>query len=266
MAKRLKLPVRSLGSEVENPSLERLASWITDRHGQEGDLLTYKLEESLSCQEGVDIPAVGGRMYSPRFREALPGPKEGYLLEEIILHPDQLVADATHMITLRKRLWFSIPAPHLLSARDSSESDSDERSYGAISAYRQVMRSMRDAGVQGHVLLCDRVIEEELERLTGRRQLVYCETADRQSLSLLLEYQTIVVVPASRLDLVLTMRDEFDISQVILVNPDPEHLHSALREYDPDTIVVGGYCRKECERYWTQIIGRAEVTLSSPQP
>lgn len=266
MTKHLNLPVRSLGSEVENPSLERLASWITDRHGQEGDLLTYKLEESLRCQEGIDIPAVGGRMYTSRFWEALPEPKEGHLLEELIFHPDQLVADATHMITLRKGLWFSIPAPHLLSARDPSERDSDERSSEVLSAYREVMRSMRDAGVQGHVLLCDRVIEEELEKLTGRRQLVYCETADRKSLSLLLEYQAIMVVPASRLDLVLTMKDEFDISQVILVNPDPGHLRSALREYDPDTIVVGGYCRKDCERYWTQICETAEVTLSSPQP
>lgn len=266
VVKRLKLPVRSLGAEIETPSIERLIIWIKDHRGLEGDLLTYKLEESLRCQEGVDLPAVGGRMYGERIMQAFPIPGEGHHPEELTLYLDQLVADATRITAMRKGPWFSLPAPHLLLERTLGSSNREEHSSAVISAYRQVMRCMRDAGIQGHVLLCDQVIEEELERLSGRRQLLYCDTADRQSLSLLLEYQSKVAVPANCLDMVLLLRNEFEISQVILVDPEPEHLHSALQEYDADSIIVGGYCRKACERYWSQLIKRAEVIPSSPQP
>lgn len=266
MAKCLKLPVRSLGSEVDDPSLKRIATWIADHHGQEGDLLNYKLEESLLNQEGVDLPAVGGRMYGARIRDAFSTHYEGEFSEEAFITPDQLIADATRCIALKKGLWFSIPAPHLLSVRRFNESSTEEHNSEVISTYRLIMRYMRDAGVKGHVLLCDEVVEEELERLAGKRQLLFCETVERQSLSLLLEYQSSVAVPANCLDLILSMRDEFEISQVIIVDPHTEQLHSALLEYDPDTIVVGGYCRKECTRYWARLVRGAELTLSPPQP
>ena len=83
MPKRTKLPVRSLGSEVEDPTVQALSAWVADHRGIEADLLTYKLDESLQVQDEIDVPAAGGRFYETRLIASItaearsPGPMPG---------------------------------------------------------------------------------------------------------------------------------------------------------------------------------------------
>lgn len=56
MARQIRIPVRSFGSEVGTPAVPELAEWLKGKRGVEADLTTYRLERSLDGQEGVAVP------------------------------------------------------------------------------------------------------------------------------------------------------------------------------------------------------------------
>ncbi|MDD1669974.1 MAG: hypothetical protein LUQ67_01455, partial [Methanomicrobiales archaeon] len=107
MAGGRRVPVRSFGSEVPEPSVKDLAGWIGTRRGTGGDLTSYLLEKSLEPQEGVDLPCAGGRIYRGRMIEAIGGLEGEVLVREPSVDTACAEEDARWGALRRKGLWFS---------------------------------------------------------------------------------------------------------------------------------------------------------------
>ncbi|MDD1678858.1 MAG: hypothetical protein LUO93_06710 [Methanomicrobiales archaeon] len=259
MSKRIKIPVRSLGSEVEEPAIPALAAWIAAHRGLEADLITYQMEESLQVQGGVDFPAAGGRFYEPRLIAAIRSINGGVLSGEPALDHRFFIGDAERVVSLRKGAWCSLPAPHLWGVRDAYYHDTDEFQEALCRCVGQLLRTMRDRGIKGHILLCDEYLEEEIEKLAGPRVLMYTENPHPKGLSILLEHQRSIAVPGERVEVALSLLDEFDINRLIVVDPSRDVLVRVQSHFDPGSYEVGGYCRKECGGYWSQLIDSAFI-------
>ena len=111
MARLISIPVRSFGSEVGTPTIQEIAEWLKGKRGEEADLTTYRLEQSLATQEGVAVPATGGLFYGERWRGAFLGMEDGMLVNEPGIDPSAVAADARSVRARRKDVWFSLPAP-----------------------------------------------------------------------------------------------------------------------------------------------------------
>jgi hypothetical protein len=259
MSKKIRIPVRALGSEVENPGIPDLAAWVAAHHGIEADLITFKLEESLRVQEGVDIPAAGGRFYRSRLTASLIGVDNGVLTGELSADHRDVTADADRIIFLQKGAWSSLPAPHLWDITDDYYHDHGEFLVALCRCTKQLMRTMRDRGIKGHILLCDRYGEEEVEELAGPRVLFYLENPTLKDLSLHLEHQRRVAVPGARIDMALGLLDEFEITRLTVVDPTKEALGKVQSHFDTGSFEAGGYCRKECAGYWRGITDSAFI-------
>ena len=61
------------------------------------------------------------------------------------------------------------------------------------------MREQRDAGIRGHVLLCETINRRELESLAGKKAFFFPQTLNRKSLGFLLEYQQTVALNPGQL-------------------------------------------------------------------
>jgi hypothetical protein len=260
MSKRIRIPVRALGSEIEDPRISALASWVSAHRGIEADLITYKLEESLRIQRDVDIPASGGRFYQPRLITSLTGMDEGVLSNEPAADYGYIIDDADRIVSLRKGAWCSIPAPHLWDIQDHFYLDEEAFRESLCECTRQIMRAMRDRGIKGHILLCDRYLEEEIEELAGPKVLFYTENPRPEGLSVLLEHQRSIAVPGDRLEIALGLLDEFDIHRLIVVEPSKEALNRVQSFFDPGSFEAGGYCRRDCAGYWSELIESAFIT------
>jgi hypothetical protein len=259
MAKIRKVPVRSFGSETSEPTVPELAEWIKERKGVAGDLTTYFLEESLSPQEGVDLPCPGGRIYRARILETLLGLKEETLTREPAVDTTLVEEDARWGAARKKRLWFSVPAPHLLGIRDEFYHDREEFCEGICTCYKQVMRAMRDSGAGGHVLLGDEVHEDELEHLAGPRTFLFYPELGEGDLPAILEVQNSVAVPGSLLSTALGLLDEYDLRSVFILDGKQEDFLAAVEYLDPEQISFGGYCREDCAEYWKGLVERAVI-------
>jgi hypothetical protein len=121
------------------------------------------------------------------------------------------------------------------------------------------MRVMRDRGIKGHVLLCDQYLEGEVEELAGPKVLFYTENPRSEGLSVLLERQRSIAVPGDRLGIALGMLDEFEIHRLIVVEPTKEALNQVQSCFDPGSFEAGGYCRKDCSLYWSELIESAFI-------
>jgi tRNA-dihydrouridine synthase len=53
----------------------------------------------------------------------------------------------------------------------------------------------------------------------------------------------------------------WDIDVLIIINPTIEALQTALRHFDYDGIMVGGYCYNSCSKYWDELISKAYLSL-----
>lgn len=259
MSKQIRIPVRALGSEVEDPEISVLTPWVSAHRGIEADLFTYKLEESLMMQEGVDIPAAGGRFYGPRLVSSLTGVYENILSSEPAVKPEYIIGDADLIISIRKGAWCSLPAPHLWDIQDHYFHDDEEFRFALYECIQQLMRTMRDRGVKGHILLCDRYHEDEMEELAGPKVLFYTENPNPKSLSILLEHQQSIAVPEAQVEGVLGMLNEFEINRFIVVDPSKDILALVQTHFDLGTFEVGGYCRSECPKYWNRLINSAFI-------
>jgi hypothetical protein len=259
MSRRIRIPVRALGSEIEDPEVADLATWIATHRGIEADLITYKLEASLRGQEEVDIPAAGGRFYLPRILSSLTGLANGVLRREPALDPRYITLDAERITSLRNGTWCAFPAPHLWGVEDRYYHDHQEYLVSLCRCTKQLMRSMRDRGIKGHILLCDRYLEEEADELAGPKVRFYAEDPTPADLSLILEYQRSIAVTADRVAVAFGLLDEFEIARLTIVDPSTEALREVQSYFDPGSIEVGGYCRKECPGYWERVIKSAFI-------
>ncbi len=254
-----RVPVRSFGSEVVEPAVRDLAAWVETRKGIGGSLTSYLLERSLDPQEGVDLPAAGGKIYRARILESLTGLDGETLAREPSVDTALVEEDARWGASRKIGLSFSIPAPHLLGIRDGYYHDREEFCDGISSCYRRILRAMRDAGAGGHVLLGDRLLEEELEHLAGPRTFFHYPDPGAGDLPALLEYQDALSVPRSLLPAALELVDEYELRHLFIVDGKAEDLLAALEELDPGRISLGGYCREDCPEYWKGIVERAVI-------
>jgi hypothetical protein len=260
MAKRLKIPTRSMGAEGENPDIQGLAAWISERRGIPGDLTTYLLEQSLLPQRDIDLPCAGGAFYRTRWLACIEGITEGVIARELDSAPAEVIEDAARITSLRKGAWAAIPAPSLLGITDRYYDDPDEVYLGLTRVYTRLMREMRDAGVRGHVLIAGEGLNAiELERLSGYLSFFYLQDPGKEQLSLLLEHQQQVALPPALLPRLLRLREEYDVQKVILMDPEQGDLEAATEQFDQGEIVSGGYCRGDCETYWSALSERAYV-------
>jgi hypothetical protein len=254
-----RVPVRSFGSEVPDPSVQELAGWIGKRKGTGGDLTSYLLEESLEPQEGVDLPCAGGRIYRARILETLRGLEGETLVMEPSVDTALVEGDARWGASLGKGPWFSLPAPHLLGIIDRFYHDRKEFCDGISTCHRQILRAMRDAGTGGHVLLGEEIREEEMEHLAGPRAFFFYPDLPGEELPTLLEFQDAVAVPRRLLSSALELLDEYDLRHISIVDGEREDLLAALEHLDPDQITLGGYCRENCREYWRALAERAVI-------
>ena len=116
------------------------------------------------------------------------------------------------------------------------------------------MRSMRDVGISGHVLICDCISEPEITSLVRQNVFFFQPKPDRESLVCLLEHQRQIAVRRDQLDTLIDLSSEYDLRKIILIDPDQESITYALASLDPDQVSVGGYCTDICENYWKNLV------------
>jgi hypothetical protein len=250
MKKKIEFPLRSFGAEGKDPEKGELIDWIKEQRKGECDLISYKLERSLKEEEMVDIPSVGGYYYGERLHESIEGIEESFLTKEPGSIPSLVIQDALRIAHLRKRVWCTIPAPSMLGVEDHYFHDREEY-YGSLcDVYQTLMREMRDAGIQGHILLGDRFHEIEREELSGARRLLFCPEWDTRVLTGILEVQDIIAVPAENLPHAIALAGEYDVKTLVLMDASPEDFALALEHFDRDQLMAGGYCRDRCAAYW----------------
>jgi hypothetical protein len=233
MVRRVKIPVRSMGSEVEDPNVETLASWIAIHRGTEADLITYKLEESYRSQQVVEHPAAGGCFYGSRILQALEGCSEGQLREEPAVRSSLLLEDGVYLALHRKGIWGSLPAPQLLEVNDAYFRNPEEFEAALCLCYQEILRTQRDAGMGGHILLSRDLREEELQRD--------------------------VAISPPHLPMIVDLMEEYEVRRLILLDPKEEDLTTALQYIDREMLMAGGYCTSECSTYWNTLAERAYV-------
>jgi hypothetical protein len=262
MKKRHSLATRAFGAEPASPDIAVLAEWITANRGTAADIITYLLDQSLAHQvsAGVLAPCSGGRFYKNRILASLLGVKEGNATEEIGLDLRAVSEDAAQIIIHKKGAWFAMPAPHLLGITDLFYHDEAEWHDAIDGAYRTIMRSMRDSGISGHVLICDALSEPEITALSHPKAFFFQPEPDRAGFSCLLEHQQELAVSRKTLGTVLDLTNEFDIRKVFIMDPDENSISRALSCFDPDHISIGGYCLERCETYWKNLVETAVYT------
>ncbi len=236
MAKRLAIPVRGLGSQVDTPPVTDLAAWAQARAGIGGDLVTYHLMKTLEAQKEVHTPAAGGLFYHERARAAsLPDAPADDVLDDI-----QAVSG------IRKNCWWSLPSAAALF----SDPDEDQ-----ILFFRQFLRMMRDAGVFGHVILLENdPASLELELISGRRIFWHLMNPTERGLEKVLEVQRDIAVAPSALPLLGDLMGSYTVRKIIVMDGGESDLRAAMELVDLDNIMAGGYAPAGDQLYWSRLI------------
>ena len=259
MAKRQKLPTRALGAEPGMPDVTALAKWIADHRGTTADIITYLLDRSLEPQvsAGIMAPCAGGRFYKNRIMQCLLGVEGRMATGELSLDSPPVIEDAASIIVQKKDAWCALPAPHMLGITDAYYDDEYEWNDAITGSYRTLMRSMRDTGIRGHVLICDTIAEPEIASLIRQNVFFFQPKPDRESLACLLEHQRQIAISGDQLDTLLDLSGEYDLRKIIILDPGPESIARALSCLDPDQVSAGGYCKNLCEDYWKNLVDAA---------
>ena len=259
MVKRLKLATRALGAEPGMPDVIALAAWIAANRGTAADIITYQLDKSLEPQvsAGIMAPCAGGRFYKDRIMQCLLGVEKGQMTGEIGLDSHAIREDAAGIVVQEKSAWCALPAPHVLEIADSYYDDEYEWNDAITGAYRILMRSMRDTGIRGHVLICDSISEPEIASLARQNVFFFQPKLERKSLACLLEHQSQIAVREDYLETVLDLSSEYNLRKIILIDPDQASIDRALSVLDPDQVSLGGYCLSACVDYWKNLADAA---------
>jgi len=256
MAKRLNLATRALGAEPGIPDVAVLAAWIAENRGTTADIITYLLDQSLTPQisAGIMAPCAGGRFYKNRIMQCLLGVDGRKATGEIGLDLHATSEDAAGIVVQKKGAWCALPAPHVLGITDTYYDDEYEWNDAITGSYRALMRSMRDVGISGHVLICDTMSEPEIASLVRQNVFFFQLKPDRESLACLLEYQRQIAVGRDQIETVLDLSSEYDLRKIIIIDPDQQSISRALSCLDPDQVSAGGYCTEMCEDYWKNLV------------
>jgi hypothetical protein len=265
MSKILQFSTRSLGSEVDSPDPGELAGWASGRRGLGGDLTTFMLEQSLDpqVQPGIGLPCAGGVFYRDRWLESLIGVSEGVITGEMEMDPSLLRSDVEGLLKRKKDLWFAIPAPHKFGLQDGYYGDPEEATRAVLGQVKRLMRAMRDERAGGHVILCERPDAVEMEMLAMKKSLFFQPDPRGDDLAAVLEYQRTIAVESRDLPLLTGLMAEYQVKDLVLVNPDAGAFQQALEHFDPEHITAGGYCTSGCREYWEELAGSAFYPLDS---
>lgn len=263
MAKKLVFPTVSIGSEPSIPDAGELAGWVRTERGRQVDLTSFLIEEGLRPQveAGIDFPCAGGKFYRARWLESISGIKEGDITNELGMMPGAVEDDAARVRSVSGSCRVALPAPHLLELTDRYYGDVDESSAALCQQYRRLLRAMRDAGVAGHVLHSTDAVPEELEFLAGKTVFFFLENPGEESIATLLEYQRVIAIRGDLIPVLLPHMEEYEVSQVLIMDPDARDLTNLLNSFDRDQIQVGGYCTEHRPEYWRTLVDSATVSL-----
>jgi len=263
MVKRRKLATRAFGAEPGVPDVSGLAAWITEHRGREADIVTYLLDQSLAPQVRAEIgsPCAGGKFYAGRIRQCIAGIRDNRAIGELHIDTPAIIEDAAGIVVQRKGAWCAMPAPHVLGIEDAHYGDEEEWSSALCDAYRTIMRTMRDTGVAGHVLIADRMDNAELASLTGQKTFFFAPAPEREDLATLMEYQQQVAAGKDQLQAVFDLTNEYTLRKLFIIDPDPAAIRLALSHLDADQVVAGGYCTDESGEYWKDLVSNAEYTV-----
>jgi hypothetical protein len=262
MTKQRTLPTRGFGAEPGMPDIPLLAAWVAEHRGKSGDLISFRLDQSLTPQisAGITMPCSGGKFYQDRIMACLDGIQDNQAVDEISIRTSAIIEDAVSIVAQKKGVWCALPAPHALGIRDSYYDDEDEWTDAITGVYRNLMRSMRDAGINGHIIICDKVDDAEISSLARQKVFFFQPEPDRDGLQSLMEYQRQVAISPAHLDIVFDIANEYELHEIIILDADKASIAVALSHLDPDQVVVGGYCRGDCEKYWRSIVEYAVYT------
>ncbi len=262
MAKLHKLPTRAFGAEPGIPDVALLSEWIAEHRGTLADITTYQLFQSLTPQleAGIGHPCAGGKFCADRIRASLLGVAEGRAIDEVAVNPDAIIEDAAGIVVQKRNCWCALPAPHVLGLNDGYYCDDEEWSDALTRAYCTITRAMRDIGIAGHVLICDKADEMEITALVQKYVFFFQPEADRKAFEMLLEYQRQIAVNPGQLETVFSLTDEYDLRKIFIVDADAEAIRLALSRLDPDQVSVGGYCRDDDGEYWKNLVDAAVYT------
>ena len=263
MGKRLKLATRAFGAEPGMPDVAGLSGWIAEHRGMTADIITYLLDQSISPQVSAEIglPCAGGKFYAERVRQCMDGVRDNRAVGELHIDTPAIIEDAAGIVVQKKGAWCAVPAPHTLGIEDAHYNDDDEWSAAICDAYRTILRTMRDTGVAGHVLIADRMDGAELASLAGLKTFFFAPAPDRENLAILMEYQQQVAVGKDQLRTLFDLTNEFTLRKLFIIDPDPAAIRLALSHLDPDQVVAGGYCTKENGEYWKDLVSSAEYIV-----
>ena len=252
MVKRHKLATRAFGAEPGMPDGAGLAGWIAKHRGMTADIITYLLDQSISPQVSAEIglPCAGGKFYADRVRQCMDGVRDNRAVGELHVDTPAIIEDAAGIVVQKKGAWCAVPAPHILGIEDAHYNDDDEWSAAICDAYRTIMRTMRDTGVTGHVLIADRMDDAELAALARQNVFFFVPAPDREDLAILMEYQKAVAVGKDQVQTVFDLTNEYTLRKIFIIDPDPVSIGQALSHLDPDQVVAGGYCIGACRDYW----------------
>jgi hypothetical protein len=266
MSKKIKFQTKSLGSEPD-PRLDKegLVSWIRSRAGLGGDLARYWFQHPLLYQREaeVDVPCVGGMFYRERLLECLAGIDNGKIIGELGLDPGLVKTDIGEIVKKSDPLWVAMPSPGRLGITDEYYGDPEEVSRNLYFWFRRLMREMRDSGANGHVLICNHVIPEELEALCEKKVLFYLSDPGQEGLELLLEHQRTIAVSGAAIDLVVSLKEEYPVDNLVLIDPTTTSLEKTLEHWETGQVTAGGYCREHCHEYWKNIVKVADFQVPS---
>jgi len=256
MASRPTLVTRGFGGEAPIPALSTLAAQMADLPRIEADLVTLMLLESVlpQAEAGIDTVAGGGRFYTSRWRDAIGGVRDGVLRDDPAPQSSMLTVDARALSASVRTPWATMPAPSDLGLVDRYFGDPAEANAAVRDVYRLLMRSMRDGGVTGHVLLAASPSDEEMEDLASPMTFFFCPDPDGDALAVLLEHQRLLALPGKRVSELAGLMDQYGRRPVYLIDPTEEEVQSALTVLDPDHIRIGGFCSADCDAYWRRLV------------
>jgi hypothetical protein len=261
MKKRQIFPLWSFGAEVSDPELKDLSDWVRGRRIFPCDLVTYKLEHSLAKQADVDMPCYGGLDYRMRIVSSLEGVTGGFLRGEPALDFGMLLQDAKSALKMNRQVRVCLPSPLSLGIEDGYYGDFDDFTGALAMLYRKMIRELRDAGIKKCVIIGDQFSSIELEELVSGKTFFFSPPSTSAVLCAILEVQDAVAVPALRLVHLLELLNEYDINSAALIDAGPRDFEMALRAFDPEHLLAGGYSTENKDDYWTDLRKRAYVDI-----
>jgi hypothetical protein len=255
MATRRPLETRGFGGETPIPPVSRLRERLRESPGIEADLTTFRLLESLRPQiaAGLGSVAAGGSFYADRWRESIGGVRNGILREVPFPEPGALTMDARAIAAEARMPFATAPAPSTLGIPDRCYGDPAEAAAALRDVCSSLMRSMRDAGIAGHVLIVPSPADDELEELASPYTFFYSQDPDEQAIAVILEHQRPIALPGYRARWLAELIDQYGTRPVYLVDPAEDEVAAALEVVDADHLRIGGFCQEDCDAYWARI-------------